>query len=127
MLGGGFNPKDGKCNDPAATSHTRAYYKCWHQFQMKGNLLLEVSEEQGSNQQIEQIVFPAGWRRLVWEEYHDAGHLAGAKTLSLSQRKFYWPGLRDQLQSVLVPAPTTRGKGPFELYCYLSPHGISAG
>lgn len=76
----------------------KAYSKCWHQLQMKGNLLVKLSEEQGSNQQVEQIVVPAGWRRLVWEEYHNAaGHLAGAKTLSLLQRRFYWPGQGDDV------------------------------
>lgn len=86
------------CTQGHKSKLLKPYSKCWHQLQMKGDLLVKVSEEKGSNQQIEQIVVPPGWRRLVWEEYHNAaGHLAGAKTLSLLQRRFYWPGQGDDV------------------------------
>lgn len=50
-------------------------------------------EEGGTNELFTQIVVPPGWMGLVWKEYHEAaGHMAGAKTLSLLRRRFYSPG-----------------------------------
>ena len=53
-----------------------------------------------STQQHDQIVLPANYHQLVYQQLHDnMGHLNHEKVLDLAKRRFYWPGMSADIQT----------------------------
>ncbi|XP_021351324.1 protein NYNRIN-like [Mizuhopecten yessoensis] len=78
----------------------RVYCQRWDHISLLENGLLYVQDSGSDGNTHDRVLAPVSFRKQILYEFHDsqtAGHLGWDKTLSQIKRRYYWPGLSDDV------------------------------
>ena len=84
----------------AASPEVRHYWNYWSALEIKDGLLFKRFHKQDGTGSYLQFVTPACLRKVIMYSMHNSilsGHLGKKKTTEKSLQRFYWFGLRDDI------------------------------
>ena len=99
------------------TKSVQQILRHWPRLSLVAGVLCRTRLDPKEVDPIIQLVLPKGERHYIWQLYHEqAGHWGPEKTVSLIQRRFFWPQLSKEVtdrcaqcqQCVLRKAPNSR-------------------
>ena len=83
-----------RCTDE---KETQAYLRYLNKLKLTNGLLYKEGEKANDDSRTPQFVVPNMYRKRALDGCHrDAGHQGQARTLSLLQDRFWWPGMTEQ-------------------------------
>ena len=96
--------------------YLKSLWTQWDRLAIKDNLLMRKWDIVETGQTLWQTIVPLKQRRVVLNYSHDikaSGHLGIKKTLGRIRQRFYWPGLRNDVQTYVNGCETcAKRKGP---------------
>ena len=105
-------------NISETTSHTKTLWRQWDRLSIIGGMLYRkwVSDELRETKY--QLVVPQTLQEDIFRNYHDipsAGHLGSDKMLSRIQEHFYWPAMKDKIESYCKLCDSCQSRKPPKL------------
>ena len=82
-------------------SAVKTLWSQWERLKIHGGMLYRKWEEEGKETRW-QLITPEGKKNEILQHYHDvptAAHLGVEKTLEKIKQSFYWPGMKDFVQT----------------------------
>lgn len=100
------------------TSHTKTLWRQWDRLSLISGMLYRkwVSDELRETRY--QLVVPKTLQQDILTNYHDipsAGHLGSDKMLSRIQEHFYWPAMKDRIDSYCKLCDSCQSRKPAKL------------
>jgi hypothetical protein len=86
----------------SASSDTRHYWNCWDSLVLKGNVLYRKFCKRDGTGEYLQLLVPKVMRNEVMYQMHNttvSGHLGKKKTREKVLQKFYWSGVREDVDN----------------------------
>ncbi|KAJ8408026.1 hypothetical protein AAFF_G00262540 [Aldrovandia affinis] len=94
------------CGRSTLPTQMRRLLQEWDQLVIHNGILMHQAVEQDTGDPISQWVVLAMRKQEVWREYHrGAGHASAEKLLTMLQRRFFWPGMGQDLKAWTAECP----------------------
>ena len=80
----------------------KTYWFLWKQLHLKSGVLYKLWEDEKPGRGVWQLVLPKSLRKEILIHLHDhitAGHLGQHRTLAKVRQRFYWHGLKEDVQN----------------------------
>ena len=84
------------------TSTMKTLWAQWNRLELHGGMMYRRWESENGKSSTLQLILPDCKKQEVLKHFHDfptAGHLGVEKTLGKIKQSFYWPGMKDHIQT----------------------------